>query len=201
VTAETARLTPGLLLRAYAEGYFPMADGAGGTIGWYSPDPRAIIPLENFHIPKTLARRVRAGRYRVTTDRAFGDVIGACAEREETWISREIIDAYSGLHGSGFAHSVECWKDRELAGGLYGVALGGAFFGESMFSRSADASKVALVHLVGLLRSGGFTLLDIQFMTPHLARFGAVEIPRSEYLSLLDSGLKIPGKFGDSKEI
>jgi len=188
-------------LRAYAEGYFPMADGAGGKIGWYSPDPRAIIPLESFHIPKTLARRVRAGRYSVTTDRAFGDVIGACAEREETWISREIIVAYSGLHRSGFAHSVECWKDGKLAGGLYGVALGAAFFGESMFSRSSDASKVALVHLVDILRSGGFTLLDIQFMTPHLARFGAVEIPRSEYLSLLESGLKIQGKFGDSNVI
>jgi len=198
VTAETNPLTPGLLLRAYAQGYFPMADGPGGEIGWYSPDPRAVIPLEGFHVPKTLLRRVRSGHYSVSTDRAFGEVIGACAARTETWISPEIIGAYSDLYRRGIAHSVECWKGEELAGGLYGVALGAVFFGESMFSRHVDASKVALVHLVGILRAGGFTLLDIQFLTPHLGRFGAVEIPRREYLQLLTSGLQKTGNFGES---
>jgi leucyl/phenylalanyl-tRNA--protein transferase len=190
-----------MLIRGYEQGYFPMADGAGGEIGWYSPDPRAVIPLDAFHIPKTLLRRVRSGRYTVTTDRAFDAVIRTCAAREETWISPEIIRAYSALHRKGIAHSVECWRGEELAGGLYGVALGGVFFGESMFSRLVDASKVALVHLVGILRSGGFTLLDIQFLTPHLVRFGAVEIPRSEYLRLLESGLGKTGIFGQSEEI
>jgi len=178
-----------------------MADGAGGEIGWYSPDPRAIIPLDRFHVPKTLGRRVRNGFYSVTMDIAFDRVITSCASRKETWISPEIIGVYSALHQGGYAHSVECWRGEELAGGLYGVALGGAFFGESMFSVLVDASKVALVHLVGRLREGGFTLLDIQFLTPHLARFGAVEIPRAEYLRMLAAGLGKRAKFIESRPI
>jgi len=178
-----------------------MADGAGGEIGWYSPDPRAILPLDSLHVPKTLARRLRSGQFSVTADSAFAAVIAACARRKETWISPEIIDAYTDLHRRGFAHSVECRMGGKLAGGLYGVALGGAFFGESMFSVRTDASKVALVRLVEILREGGFTLLDIQFLTPHLAKFGAVEIPRTEYLRRLGGTLRLNGKFGESRPI
>jgi leucyl/phenylalanyl-tRNA--protein transferase len=201
VTAEAGALSGDLLLRAYAEGYFPMADGPAGEIGWYSPDPRAVIPLGGFHVPKTLGRRVRSGYYTVTTDRAFDAVIRACAAREDTWISTEIIDAYTSLYNAGFGHSVECWRGGELAGGLYGVALGGAFFGESMFSRFVDASKVALVHLVRILSEGGFTLLDIQFITPHLARFGAVEVPREDYLRFLGESLQKQAVFAGSGPI
>jgi len=201
VTVERPYLTAELVLRAYREGFFPMADGAGGEIGWYSPDPRAIIPLDRFHVPKTLGRRVRSGRYDVTADRAFGRVIGACASRKETWISPEIIGVYTELHRAGHGHSIECWSGEELAGGLYGVALGAAFFGESMFSAVVDASKVALVHLVRILREGGFTLLDSQFLTPHLARFGAVEIPRGEYLVRLRDALGKQANFEESRGI
>lgn len=184
-----------LLLAAYASGWFPMADETG-ELSWYSPDPRGIIPLESFHVPARLRRVVRQGTFRVVVDAAFEDVIRACAlaEREPneagTWISEEIIESYCHLHALGYAHSVEAWKGDELAGGLYGVALGGAFFGESMFHRVTDASKVALVSLVERLRSRGFTLLDTQWVTPHLRRFGAIEIPRDEYLRRLDVSLR-----------
>lgn len=191
-------LTPNVLLVAYAQGIFPMAD-EDGEIYWYDPDPRAILPLETFHVPRKLARTIRRGRFEVRVDTAFEAVIRACAQpapgREATWISPEVIDLYTGLHRMGFAHSVESWADGELVGGLYGVALRGLFAGESMFSRHTDASKVALVHLVERLRAGGFVLLDTQFVTPHLQRFGAIEIPRAAYHVRLAEALTIPAKF------
>lgn len=188
-------LTPQLLLSAYSQGYFPMADEFG-NIYWFDPDPRAIIPLdERFHVSKRLARTVRRGVFEIRVDTAFRAVMEACAARDETWISDELIEVYTELHRMGFAHSVESWRDGELVGGLYGVALRGLFAGESMFSRQRDASKVALVHLVERLRAGGFTLLDTQFITPHLARFGAVEIPKSEYLLLLSDAMGVFAEF------
>jgi leucyl/phenylalanyl-tRNA--protein transferase len=189
---QTPSLTPELLLYAYQQGIFPMADpDRGGAIDWYAPDPRAILPLDAFHVPKTLERLVRQERFQVARDRAFEEVMRACADRSSTWITDEIIQAYVALYHLGFAHSVECWKDGSLVGGLYGVALGGAFFGESMFHKERDASKVALVHLVRRLRAQGFVLLDTQFVTPHLARFGAVEIPRSDYERRLRRALQV----------
>ncbi len=186
----TPRLTPEILLRAYAEGLFPMAERRGDpTLYWVSPEKRGIIPLNSFHVPHRLARTVRSGQFTVTTDQAFTDIMLACAApapgREETWINSEIVRLYTALHAGGHAHSIECWQADELVGGLYGVRLGAAFFGESMFSCTRDASKVALVHLVEGLRRGGFALLDTQFITAHLARFGAVEIPRQQYLRRL----------------
>jgi leucyl/phenylalanyl-tRNA--protein transferase len=183
-------LTPELLLRAYAEGLFPMANQRDDPeLYWVSPDKRGIIPLDGFHLPRRLARTIRNGRFRVTCDLAFGEVMRACAApmqgREQTWINDEILRLYAALHASGHAHSVECWQGDELAGGLYGVRLGAAFFGESMFSVARDASKVALSRLVDALREGGFLLLDTQFLTRHLATFGACEISRSDYLLLL----------------
>lgn len=199
-----AALTPDLLLAAYQAGVFPMADQSG-DIGWYAPDPRGVLPLDAFHVPKSLARVVRQARFEVRTDTAFRQVMEACAQaapdRPDTWISRDIVRAYTGLHRLGFAHSVECWQDGgrgpELVGGLYGVALGSAFFGESMFHRVRDASKVALVHLVTRLRAGGYQLLDTQMTTPHLERFGAVEIPRVEYERRLAAALQARGTWGD----
>ncbi len=186
-------LTPELLLYGYREGLFPMADPEeGDAVYWFAPDPRAVLPLEAFHVPKNLARLVRQERFEVTADRDFEAVMRACADRPETWISEEIIQAYVALHRLGYAHSIECRQDGALVGGLYGVALGGAFFGESMFHRMRDASKVALVHLVRRLRAGGFVLLDTQYTTPHLARFGVVEIPRTQYERLLHTALAVP---------
>jgi len=187
-------LTPEILLRAYAEGLFPMAERRGDpTLYWVSPEKRGIIPLDAFHVPHRLARTVRSGAFTVTADTAFRDVMEACAApapgREETWINDEILRLYCALHATGHAHSVECWQDGALVGGLYGVRLGAAFFGESMFSRARDASKVALVHLVDGLKRGGFVLLDSQFITAHLARFGAIEIPREQYLMKLAHAL------------
>lgn len=189
------RLTPELLLEAYANGYFPMADSREGPVRWYSPDPRAIIPLGTFHVPRSLRRTVEKNIFTIRADTAFRQVIDLCASREDTWISAEIAGLYTDLFDLGYAHSVESWEGERLAGGLYGVALGGAFFGESMVSLSADASKAALVSLVGRLRLGGFTLLDTQFLTPHLARFGAVEIPRDDYLGRLAGAINISCKF------
>ena len=175
-----------LLIRAYRSGIFPMAMD-DGEIGWFSPDPRGILPIESFSVPKRLARVMRHGRFEIASDRDFAGVMRACAERREegTWINDEILESYIALHRLGHAHSVECWHRGQLAGGLYGVHLGGAFFGESMFHRVTDASKVALVALVERLKSRGFLLLDIQWVTPHLEQFGAVEIPRAEYLAKL----------------
>ncbi|PAP76881.1 leucyl/phenylalanyl-tRNA--protein transferase [Rubrivirga marina] len=177
-------LTPDLLLAAYQIGVFPMAD-ADGSIAWYAPDPRAVLPLDAFHVPKTLAKTVRRGEFEVVVDRDFEGTMRACGapapDRPETWISEEMVEAYVALHDLGYAHSVECWQDGAFAGGLYGVALRGAFFGESMVTRVRDASKVALVHLVERLRAGGYQLLDTQMATPHLERFGVVEIPRETF--------------------
>lgn len=187
-------LTPQILLSAYAQGLFPMAERRDDpTLYWVSPEKRGVMPLDAFHVPKRLARTMRDGRYRFTTDYAFADVMQACAApapgREQTWINDEILRLYAALHAGGHAHSVECWHKDELAGGLYGVSLGAAFFGESMFSRIRDASKMALVELAGILRRGGFTLLDTQFLTTHLAQFGAYEIPREEYLVRLHAAI------------
>ena len=190
------KLTPEIVLRGYAMGIFPMADPRrGGEISWYAPDPRAILPLETFYVAKNLEKLVRRGEFEVSTDRDFAAVMEACAERDSTWISREIIHVYCALHEMGFAHSVECRKEGRLVGGLYGVALGSAFFGESMFHRVSNASKVALVHLVRKLGEGGFTLLDVQFSTPHLEQFGIEEIPRDEYEVRLMDALSMAGKW------
>ena len=190
-------ITPELLLAAYASGLFPMAERHDDpSLFWVSPEQRGIFPLDGFHVPKRLARTVRADRFVVTTDVCFDRVIKACAaptkERDETWINDKILRLYNTLHTTGFAHSVECWYAGDLIGGLYGVALGGAFFGESMFSCQTDASKVALVHLIARLKLGGFSLLDTQFLTPHLAQFGAIEIAREDYLSRLGTALRKP---------
>ena len=190
----TTRLTPEILLRAYAEGLFPMAERRGDpTLYWVSPEKRGIIPLDVFHVPRRLARTIRSNAFQVTSDRCFRRVMEACAApapgRTESWINDEILRLYTALHASGHAHSLECWHDGELVGGLYGVRLGAAFFGESMFSRQRDASKVALVHLVQGLKRSGFVLLDTQFITAHLARFGAIEIPRERYLLKLHDAL------------
>ena len=193
-------LTPEILLSAYAQGLFPMAERRDDpTLYWVSPEKRGVIPLDGLHVPKRLARTIRGDRFQVTSDQAFAEVMHACAApapgREQTWINDEIFRLYTALHAGGHAHSVECWEDEELVGGLYGVSLGGAFFGESMFSIARDASKVALVALVDLLRRGGFTLLDTQFLTPHLARFGAYEIPREEYLVQLHAAIARPAEW------
>jgi leucyl/phenylalanyl-tRNA--protein transferase len=189
-----------MLVSAYASGWFPMADERG-EIRWYSPDPRGIIPLEGFHVPGRLARVVRRGAFEIHIDRAFHEVIRACAAAERdpedpgSWISADIVESYDALHEAGVAHSVEAWQAGRLAGGLYGVALGGVFFGESMFHRVTDASKVALVALVERLRSRGYRLLDTQWTTEHLRQFGAVEIPRRRYLELLASSLELECRF------
>jgi len=184
-----------LLVSAYASGWFPMAVG-GGEIRWFSPDPRGIIPLELFHVPRRLARVYRRRVFHIEINRAFAEVIRACAEIERdpddpgTWINDEIIRSYTALHRHGLAHSVEAWREDRLVGGLYGVALRGAFFGESMFHREPDASKVALVALVDRLRSRGYALLDTQWVTAHLEQFGAIEIPRRVYLKRLEASLQ-----------
>ena len=181
-----------MLLGAYCQGWFPMAD-EDGTLGWYDPDPRTIIPLDRFHISRSLARCLRRGRFAVRYDTAFRQVMLGCAEpapgREETWISAELIEIYCRLHELGFAHSVETWLDDELVGGVYGVSIAGLFAGESMFSRRTDASKVALARLVERLNERGYRVFDVQFTTAHLKRFGAVEIPRTEYQRRLADAL------------
>jgi leucyl/phenylalanyl-tRNA--protein transferase len=172
-----------------------------GAIAWFSPDPRGVIPLETFHVPSRLARVVRRGTFEIRIDHDFERVIRACADRGDddgTWISEDIVEAYVELARLGLAHSVEAWQDEQLAGGLYGVHLGGAFFGESMFHRVTDASKVALVALVERLRARGFTLLDTQWITPHLEQFGAVEIPRAEYVRRLEDAIARPCRFVDA---
>ena len=185
-----SRLDPRLLLQGYAAGIFPMADSReAAELFWVEPRSRAVIPLEKFHVSRSLRRTIRSGNFVVTMDRDFPAVIGGCADREETWINAEIERAMLALHSSGHAHSIEVWSGGALAGGLYGVKLGRAFFGESMFSRATDASKVALAWLVARLRTGGYTLLDCQFMTSHLASLGAVNISRKAYVSLLSGAL------------
>lgn len=193
-------VTPELLLRAYAAGLFPMAERReDASLFWVDPEARGILPLDRFHLPRRLARTVRSDRFQVRIDTAFIETIRACAApaegREQSWINDEIVSLYSALYARGHAHSVECWRADKLVGGLYGVSLGGAFFGESMFSIERDASKVALVHLVARLIRGSFTLLDTQFLTAHLAQFGAVEISRAEYLALLDHAIATEAAF------
>jgi len=193
-------LTPELLLRAYAAGIFPMAETRETDhVFWVDPKRRGILPLETFHVPKRLRRTVRQETYEVTSNMAFAQVVATCAEsnagRDDTWINPPIEAAVNELHAMGFAHSIECWRDGELVGGLYGISLGAAFFGESMFSRARDASKVALVHLVARLRLGGFRLLDTQFVTDHLAQFGVVEVPARRYLLMLEDALKYQAAF------
>jgi leucyl/phenylalanyl-tRNA--protein transferase len=189
--------TPELVLHAYRMGVFPMAD-LDGEIYWYSPDPRCVFDLDRFRVSRSLRQVIRRGMFEVRVNTAFDEVIRACAGRAEgTWISDELIAVYSELHRRGHVHSVESWQGDRLAGGLYGVAIGGAFFGESMFYHATDASKVALVALVNRLRDRGFKLLDTQWSTPHLQRFGTVEIPQREYLRRLEQALALPCRFAD----
>jgi len=194
-----SRLDPRLLLQGYATGIFPMADSRDAAeLFWVEPRNRAIIPLDRFHLSRSLRRTLRSGRFSITHDRDFASVITACATREETWINADLERAMLALHGSGHAHSIEVWSEDALVGGLYGVKLGRAFFGESMFSRQRDASKVALAWLVARLKVGNFTLLDCQFMTEHLASLGAVSVPRETYVALLSAALGGGGAAGVS---
>jgi leucyl/phenylalanyl-tRNA--protein transferase len=183
-----------LLLQGYRLGVFPMAM-EDDSIAWFSPDPRAIMPLESFHVPHDLRRLARKDVFEIKIDNSFGEVIRGCAKRKDTWINHEIIESYEQLYDLGYAHSVEAWSKNKLAGGLYGVTVGGAFFGESMFHRVRDASKIALVGLVDHLRARKFALLDTQWLTPHLQQFGAIEIPRSQYLKMLRRAVELPRKF------
>jgi leucyl/phenylalanyl-tRNA--protein transferase len=200
MTAPLEKFTAEHLIKAYALGIFPMAESAEAeTLFWVDPEYRGILPLKGFHIPARLARTVRQDVFNVRVDLDFPGMMRACAkartERPSTWINDEIISLYTELHERGLAHSIECWRDGQLAGGLYGVALGGAFFGESMVSFERDASKVALVHLVARLKAGGFLLLDTQFVTEHLRRFGAIEVPKERYHKLLEKALTTPADF------
>jgi leucyl/phenylalanyl-tRNA---protein transferase len=199
--SAASEITPEVLLRAYACGIFPMAESADDpTLFWVEPELRGVIPLDGFRVASRLARTVRSDVFTVTVNQAFKAVMAGCAApqpgREETWINRRIRELYTGLFAIGHCHSVECWQDGELVGGLYGVSLGRAFFGESMFHVTRDASKVALVHLVARLIAGGFELLDTQYVTEHLKTFGALEIPRRRYTALLDKALMgVPADF------
>lgn len=187
-------IEPGFLLSAYASGLFPMALD-GGEIGWFAPDPRGVIPLDQFHIPKGLRRVLKKRPFEIRVDTAFLEVIEGCANREETWISETILRSYLELHRLGHAHSVEAWQDGELVGGLYGVRLQGAFFGESMFSRVSEASKVCLVALVERLKCGGFVLLDTQWNNAHLTQFGCEEIGGDEYAAMLSEAMESEGEW------
>ena len=198
-------VTPDLMLRAYRAGLFPMAETRrGDRLYWLDPEQRGILPLDGFHLPRRLRRTVARGGFEVTCDTAFARVIALCAEpgegREDTWINRDIERLFTALHVRGHAHSVEVWQDGALAGGLYGVVLGGAFFGESMFSLARDASKVALVHLVARLRLGGFALLDTQFVTAHLTQFGTIEVSREAYKLLLDRAAGVMARWVGAPE-
>jgi leucyl/phenylalanyl-tRNA--protein transferase len=189
-------ITPDILLRAYAMGIFPMAEARDDpAIHWVDPRNRGILPLDGFHISRSLARRLRDPVLQVTADQAFTAVVSLCAEREETWISHRIQSLYQTLHDNGHAHSIEVWQHGRLVGGVYGVVLGAAFFGESMFSRQTDGSKIALAHAVARLRAGGFRLFDTQFLTPHLASLGGVEIARADYHRRLSEALATPASF------
>lgn len=193
-------ITPDLVLKAYAYGVFPMAKSRGDTdVFWVQPKLRGVLPLDVFHLSRSLRKRMRQGVFTVTVDKDFNGVMAGCAEaaegRPDTWINDRIIRLFTDLYLAGLAHSVEVWRDDNLVGGVYGLAMGSAFFGESMFSRETDASKVALTHLAGILIKGGFTLLDTQFITDHLKRFGAIEISQQDYLTQLGAALTRQGKF------
>lgn len=196
-------IPPDLLLRAYASGWFPMAQGAAddAPVEWFSPSPRGIIPLDAFRVPSRLARTIRRQGFEVIIDRQFEAVMRACAERKETWINEPLLQSYVELHRRGFAHSVETWLDGRLVGGLYGVSLRGAFFGESMFHTVTDASKVALAALVDRLRARGYQLLDVQWVTPHLAQFGAMAVPRRRYLAMLARAMAATCTFTDERAV
>ena len=194
------RIAADRLLDMYASGIFPMADGRDGKIMLFSPDPRTIMDPARIVIARSLRRTIRTGQFEIRIDTRFAEVVRACADREETWISEDIIASYLELHARGAAHSVEAWHDGRLAGGLYGVALGGAFFGESMFSWKRDASKVALVALCDRMVARGLVLLDVQYSTPHLLGLGAFEVRREEYLRRLDAALHLPVSFLDATE-
>jgi leucyl/phenylalanyl-tRNA--protein transferase len=194
-------VTPELVLQAYAVGLFPMAETRDDdSLYWIDPKERGVLPLDGVHVPKSLRKALRKGVFEVRIDTDFAQVLEQCRRqadnRPESWINDQIAELYNALHAMGRAHSVECWHDGALVGGLYGVSLGGAFFGESMFTRVRDASKVALIHLCARLKQGGYVLLDCQFITAHLKRFGAVEIPRAEYRERLARALKVEGRFG-----
>jgi leucyl/phenylalanyl-tRNA---protein transferase len=200
ISPEQIKLTPEIILRAYAAGIFPMAESRDDAdIFWVDPEIRGIFPLDGLHVSRSLKKRIRQNRYEIRYNSDFTRVIRGCAEaneeRNETWINSEIIHLYTRLFYKGHAHTVECWQDDELVGGLYGISLKGAFFGESMFSRKSDASKVALVHLIARLIEDGFTLLDTQFVTDHLTSLGAIEIPRDNYLGQLDNALLVDANF------
>lgn len=183
------------ILTAYRSGYFPMADSRTGAISWYSPDPRAIIPLSTFGPSRSLRQIMRKRIFELRVNTSFQEVIRGCARRDDTWISKEIIGAYCVLHKMGYAHSVEAWRGSELVGGLYGVAIGGAFFGESMFTKESNASKIALAHLVQLLSKRRFVLLDSQFLNDHMKQFGIIEVSRAVYLRLLSDALNLEAEF------
>jgi len=191
------QLTPQMLIQAYSMGIFPMGDNANPDepLRWYAPDPRCVFDLENFHVPKRLARTYRQGRFEMRINSAWRQVMELCADRENTWITEDIYDVYTKLHEMGKAHSVEAYYDGELAGGLYGVSLGGAFMGESMFHTVTDASKIALIYLVERMKQRGFVLLDCQFMTTHLKTFGAMDIPQPEYMSRLQKAIRLDVRF------
>lgn len=192
----STRLTPELLLRAYSAGVFPMAESRDDPeVFWVDPRARGIIPLTGFHISRSLRRRILSGHFKVTLNMAFDDVVRLCALRPETWINHRIEAMCGRLHRMGRAHSIETWRDGRLVGGIYGIAIGGAFFGESMFSREADASKVALAYMVDRVRNAGFTLFDTQFITDHLASLGAIEIGRDEYQARLADALSLNAQF------
>ncbi len=200
VPVRTPAITPEIMLRAYAAGIFPMAESADDpSLFWVEPELRGIIQLDRFHLSSRLARTVRSDRFEVRVDTDFDAVIAACAEakpdRTETWINARIREIFGELFVLGHVHTVECWREGRLVGGLYGLSLGSAFFGESMFHRETDASKVALVHLVARLKRGGYRLLDTQFQTGHLAQFGTLEIPRDDYRHLLDEALRHQGNW------
>ena len=195
-SAARPALSPELMIRAYAAGIFPMSDGADHPgIFWVDPQRRGIFPLDGFHISRSLARRLRRADFEVTVNHDFAGVVAACADRPETWINDEIFDTYMALHALGYGQSVEVWMEGALAGGIFGVTLGAAFFGESMFSRRTDGSKIALAHLIARLRSGGFQLFDTQFTTDHLESLGAVEVPRAEYRRQLKIATSSPADF------
>jgi leucyl/phenylalanyl-tRNA--protein transferase len=187
-------IPPELLLSAYRRGAFPMAI-APGDIRWFSPQMRGVLPLDGFHVPHGMRRTLKDPAWEIRIDTAFAEVMRACANRKETWIDGVIFESYRELHKLGHAHSVEVWREGKLAGGLYGVAIGAAFFGESMFSRVTNASKVALARLVEILREGGFVLLDTQWVTPHLAQFGVIEVPRTRYLRMLTRAVETQASF------
>lgn len=187
-------IEPRVLISAYCNGMFPMGM-ENGRLSWFSPDPRGILPIANYHVPRSMRAGLLRSGFEIRTNTRFDDIVQACSERQQTWITREIIASYEQLHRMGYAHSVETWQDGKLLGGLYGVSIGGAFFGESMFSNVPSASKAALVWLMEHLKARGFILHDTQWTTPHLAMFGGYEIPRNDYLRTLESAVSLPVKF------